>query len=266
MTRHEYLEIRHLHEERLGIRAIANRLGIHRRKVRKALNSKYVPNRVGRPRGSLVDEHRGWLLAKLQQYPELSAAKLHCMLKEQGFKGGYSIVKKAVADLRPRLKVVYQSLHFVPGECAQVDWGIWKTIDVPGGQRRLSFFVMTLCHSRMLHVEFFFGETLEFWLTAHKNAFEYFSGVPQDIMVDNCKTAVIKPRHNGTDAVLNSEYAAFAEYYGFNVNACSPHRPNEKGRVERNINYIRTSFLAAREPSVPRCYQSGCSLLDGNRR
>ena len=251
MTRQEYLEIRRLHEEGLSIRAIAKRLGVHRRKVRKALNSKQLPNRVGRPRGSIIDEHRGWLLAKLQQYPELSAAKLHSILKEQGFKGGYSVVKKAVADLRPRIKPVYQSLHFAPGECAQVDWGVWKAINVPGGRRRLSFFVMTLCHSRMLYVEFFFGESLEFWLTAHRNAFEYFGGIPQSIMVDNCKTAVIKPRRGGAEAVLNDEYAAFADYYGFKVNACSPRRPNEKGRVERNINYIRTGFLAARQIAVP---------------
>jgi len=251
MTRQEWVEIRQLHDEGLGIRAIAKRLGVHRRKVRKALDSKEVPNRVGRPRGSIIDEHRGWLLAKLQQYPELSATKLHSMLKEQEFKGGYSVVKKVVADLRPRIKPVYQTLHFAPGECAQVDWGVWKAIHVPGGTRRLSFFVMTLCHSRMLYFEFFFGETLEFWLTAHQNAFEYFGGVPQNIMVDNCKTAVIKPRRNGVDTVLNLDYAAFADYYGFNVNACTPHRPNEKGRVERNINYIRTGFLAARQVAVP---------------
>ena len=251
MTRQEYLEIRRLHEEGLSIRAIAKRLGVHRRKVRKALNSKQLPNRVGRPRGSIIDEHRGWLLAKLQQYPELSAAKLHTMLKEQGFTGGYSVVKKAVADLRPRIKPVYESLHFAPGECAQVDWGVWKAVNVPGGRRRLSFFVMTLCHSRMLYVEFFFGESLEFWLTAHRNAFEYFGGVPRNIMVDNCKTAVIKPRRSGAEAILNAEYAAFADCYGFKVSACSPRRPNEKGRVERNINYIRTGFLAARQTAVP---------------
>ena len=251
MTRQEYLEIRQLHEEGLGIRAIAKRLRVHRRKVRMALKSKQLPNRAGRPRGSIIDEHRGWLLAKLQQYPELSAAKLHSMLKEQNFKGGYSVVKKAVADLRPRIKPVYQSLHFAPGECAQVDWGAWKAIHVPGGTRRLSFFVMTLCHSRMLYVEFFLGETLEFWLTAHRNAFEYFGAVPKNIMVDNCKTAVIKPQRNGAEAVLNSDYAAFADYYGFNANPCSPHRPNQKGRVERSINYIRIGFLAARQPSLP---------------
>ena len=251
MTREEWLEIRRLHDQGLGIRAIAKRLGSHRRRVRKALKSNSPPQRTGRPRGSIVDDHRGWLLAKLEQYPELSAARLHDMLKEQGFKGSYSLVKQTVADLRPRLKMVYQTLHFTAGECAQVDWGAWKTIDVEGCRRRLSFFAMTLCYSRMLYVEFFFGETIEFWLTAHRNAFEYFGGIPQYVMVDNCKTAVIKPRKNGNEAKLNADYASFADYYRFNINACTPHRPNEKGRIERAISYIKEGFLAGREPSVP---------------
>ncbi len=120
MTRKEWLEIHRLHDLGLSIRAIAKRLGSHRRRVRKALESNRPVQRTGRPRGSIVDDHRGWLLAKLEQYPELSAARLHGMLREQGFSGSYSLVKQTVADLRPRLKPVYQTLHFNVGECAQV--------------------------------------------------------------------------------------------------------------------------------------------------
>jgi len=189
----EYLEIRRLHDEGLTCRAIARRLGVHRRKVRQALASQTPPKPTRTKRGSLIDEHRGWIMAKLQLYPELSAARIHQMLRERGFTGGYTLVKEAVAQLRPRLKPLYQSLSFHPGECAQVDWGVWKSLPVNGGTRRLSFFTMVLCHSRMLYAEFFFGEALEYWLAAHRNAFEYFGGVPERVMVDNCKTAVIAP-------------------------------------------------------------------------
>ena len=190
-------------------------------------------------------------MAKIQLHPELSAARLHHLLREQGFTGSYTLVKEAVAQLRPRLQPVYHSLSFQPGECAQVDWGVWKSIPIDGGVRRLSFFTMILCHSRMLYAEFFFGETLEFWLTAHRQAFDYFGGVPQRIMVDNYKTAVIVPRRNGNDPHINEAYAAFAHQYGFTVEPCTPGRPNEKGRVEKAVAYIKSSFLAGREPSPP---------------
>jgi transposase len=251
MTRDEYFEIRKLHDEGLTVRAIARRLGVHRRKVRAALKSPIPPASSSTRRGSIIDPYRGWILAKLQQYPQLSASRIHQMLTEQGFSGSYTLVKEVVAELRPRVQTVYQSLDFAPGECAQVDWGVWDSVDVPGGRRRLSFFAMVLCDSRMLYAELTFGESLEFWLQAHRNAFEYFGGVPERVMVDNCKTAVIIPRRGQRQATLNLDYAAFARHYHFHVQPCAVRAPQQKGRVERAIRHIRDGFLAGREPAVP---------------
>jgi hypothetical protein len=128
---------------------------------------------------------------------------------------------------------------------------VWKSLNVSGGVRRLSFFTMVLCHSRMLYAEFFFGESLEFWLTAHRNAFEFFGGVTEEVMVDNCKTAVIVPGTYGAAAKLNEAYAQFAHHYNFKVVPCTPHRPNEKGRVEKAVGYIKSAFLAGREAARP---------------
>ena len=249
MTHEEYLEIRRLRDQGLICRAIARRLRIHRRKVRKAMTALTPPKQTRTRRTSIIDPHRGWLMAKLQIDPELSAARLHHRLREQSFTGSYTLVKEAVAQLRPRLKPIYHSLSFQPGDCAQVDWGVWKTVAVDGGSRRLSFFTMVLCHSRMLYAEFFFGEALEYWLTAHHHAFDYFGGVPQRIMVDNCKTAVIVPGRNGNEPRLNEAYAAFAHQYGFAVEPCTPGRPNEKGYVAYCTSFTvlgnRLSFMCA---------------------
>ena len=251
MTQELFDEIHRLKAEGFSRRAISRQLGVHRRRVAKALNSSTPPKRRMPPRKSIIDPHRGFLMGKLQQYPDLSAARLHAMLKEQGFAGSYSLVKEAVADLRPRLKPAYETLHFEPGECAQVDWGVWQNAEVTNGKRRLSVFVMVLCDSRMIYAELFYGESMEFWLAAHRNAFEYFGGVPKRVMVDNCKTAVTKVRRHGVPAQINADYAAFARHYGFAVDACNPYRPNEKGRVEHAVGYLRKSFLAGREPSSP---------------
>jgi transposase len=251
MTREQYDDIRKLADEGLTIRAISRRLGVHRRKVRSAHSSDHVPTRKSPRRGSIIDPFRGWIMAKLQQYPELSARRIHQMLTEQGFTGGYTLAKEVVAEVRPSLAPVYQTLDFAPGECAQVDWGVWTTADVPGGRRRLSYFAMVLCHSRMLYAEVTFGESLEFWLQAHKNAFDYFGGAPATIMADNCKTAVITPRRGQREATLNLDYATFARHYHFHVQPCAVRAPQQKGRVERAIRHIRDGFLAGREPAVP---------------
>ena len=158
-------------------------------------------------------------------------------------------MKSCAAELRPRVKPAFFSLAFAPGECAQVDWGAWKGVDVPGGRRRISFFVMVLCHSRMMYVELFHGEAMEHWLTGHWNAFNAFGGVPEKVMVDNCKTAVITPASGGQPATFNPAYLDFAAHCGFQPAACNVGRPNEKGRVEQAVGYIKRSFFAGREPA-----------------
>ncbi|NQT19416.1 MAG: IS21 family transposase, partial [Planctomycetes bacterium] len=242
-------EIHALSDEGLSIRQIARRLHIHRRTARSTLRQTRPLPEKRTKRGSIIDPYRGWLLAKLQQYPKLKASRLFRMLPEQGYSGGYSLVKSCVAELRPRLKPAYFTLAFPPGDCAQVDWGVWKGMDVPGGRRCISFFVMVLCHSRMMYVELSMGEAAEHWLSAHRNAFTAFNGVPRRVMVDNCKTAVITPGAMGRSTVFNPAYLDFAAHYGFKPVACNVGRPNEKGRVEQGVGYVKTSFLAGREPA-----------------
>jgi len=53
-------------------------------------------------------------------------------------------------------------------------------------RRQLSFFVMVLCYSRRLYVEFTLAQTQEHFLACHQHAFEYFNGVTAEVMVDKC--------------------------------------------------------------------------------
>jgi hypothetical protein len=101
---------------------------------------------------------------------------------------------------------------------------------------------MVLCHSRMLYVEFTLSETMEHFLAAHQHAFEFFRGVPQQVMVDNCKVAVLQHRR-GEPAVINPRYLDFANHYGFTIKPCAVRQPQQKGRVEKAVDYIKGNFL-----------------------
>ena len=251
MTPAEIQKIRELSNSGFSMRSIAATLHIHRRKVKRALADISDDVKKPAPAASKLDSHRGWLLARMEQYPRINAHTLYNQLTENGFAGSYSLVRKYVSILRPVTRPAYRTLSFAPGEAAQVDWGEWRTIDVRGGRRRVSFFVMVLCHSRMLYTEMVFGESMEFWLQAHRNAFEFFGGVPERVIVDNCKTAVVKPRKYSREAEINPAYQDFANRCRFSVTACAPYHPESKGRVENAVGYVKTSFLAGREPGAP---------------
>ena len=270
MNRADWLTVRTLHGQGLSLRAIARRLGMHRRSVREAaLGDGARPPRQAPPRPSKLDEHRVWMQTLLARHPDLPAQRVFSLLRsERGFAGGASIVRECVARLRPRRRPAHFTLRFAPGECAQADWGCWKSVDAGGAPRRLSFFVMVLAHSRMLYAELSFGEAMEHWLACHRHAFEFFGGVPEKVRVDRCKTAVAGLEPDGTPRIT-AEYAAFARHYGFAVDPCNAYCPNEKGRVESGVGYLKTGFFAGREPTSLPAMQAALQdwlVTEANRR
>src|SRR5690606_34906370 len=112
-------EIRKLHNAGFSIRGIAMELHIHRRKVTCALADWSEAVKQPKTPSSKLDSHRGWLLARLEQYPKMNAHALYNQLLERGFDGSYSMTRKYVAMLRPAPRPAYRTLSFAPGEAAQ---------------------------------------------------------------------------------------------------------------------------------------------------
>lgn len=98
----------------------------------------------------------------------------------------------------------------------------------------------------MLSVEFTVSQTMEHFLAAHQHAFEAFGGVPQKVMVDHLKSAVLT-RALGQAPVFNPKYADFATHHGFDIVPCNVGKGNEKGRGENAVGYVTKNFLAGLE-------------------
>jgi transposase len=240
-----YHQIRHLRQQGLTAGQIAGELKLDERTVRAWMDEdKYQPRHSSK-RPSKLDAYRQEIIRSLQTHPFTARQILH-RVKENGYTGGYSILKEFVASVRPPKQEAFLTLTFAPGECAQVDWGCAGSIPVGNTNRRLSFFVMVLCHSRRLFLEFTLTERLEQFLACHQNAFRYFGGVPEKVMVDNLKSAVLSHPF-GQPAQYHPRYLDFAGHYGFEVKACNVRKPNEKGRVENAVAYVKKNFLSGLE-------------------
>lgn len=221
---------------------IARELSLDLRTVTLWLAEKRFRPRHISVRPSKLDPFKASIIQMLEAHP-YTARQVLQRIQEEGFSGRYSIVKRYVHKVRPTRKPAYLTLAFAPGECAQVDWGSYGSIRIGEASRRLSFFVMVLCYSRQMYVEFTVSQTMEHFLDCHANAFAAFGGVPARIMVDNLKSAVLQhPR--GQEAVYNPRYLDFAKHYGFAVTACGVRKPNEKGRVENAVGYVKKNLLA----------------------
>ena len=221
---------------------ISNELNLDYRTVAKWIVQKQYQPRNSPQRASKLDPFKGEIVRMLETYP-YTAAQILQRLREDSFDGGYTIVKDYVRMVRPPKTKAFLKLSFAPGECAQVDWGSYGSVSVGETSRRLSFFAMVFCYSRMMYVEFTVSQTMEHFLGCHQNAFDWFGAVPTKIMVDNLKSAVLK-RIVGKAPIFNPKYLDFANHYGFTIVPCAVGKGNEKGRVESGVGYVKKNFLA----------------------
>jgi transposase len=237
-----YCKILRMHDDHLRVSQIAEALGLDERTVLHWIEEGSYRQRKMAKRPSLLDPYKPQIVQWVETYP-YSTMQVFQQLREKGYTGGITIVKDYVQKIRPRKSKAFLTLSFTPGECAQVDWGQYGTVAVGSTRRKLSFFVMVLCYSRLMYVEFTVSETMEHFLGCHQNAFHFFGAVPGAIMVDNLKCAVIR-RLVGLGPVFNARYLDFANHYGFKIRACSVGKGNEKGRVENGVGYVKKNFLA----------------------
>lgn len=231
----------------LSIAQIARQLHLHPETVALWLERpRYEPRKPPR-RASKLDAFRAEIVRLLHHHP-YSAQQVFQRLREGGYSGGITIVRQLVSQLRPPVPKAFLTLRFLPGQCAQVDWGHAGWIQCGKARRRVSFFVMVLAYSRRIYVEFTLGQAMEFFLTAHQNALAYFGGVPSEVWVDNCKTAVLDHPVGGP-ATFHPRYIDLAQHYGFQIRACAPRQPQQKGRVESAVGYIKGNLLRGLELS-----------------
>ena len=132
---------------------------------------------------SSVEPYRELVVKLRQQGVEMVA--IHQRLRERGYGGSYSSVRRFVRNLEPLTPEVTVRVETPPGEEAQVDFGFaGRMVDPETDElRRAWAFVMTLSWSRHQYVEFVFDQKIETWLRLHRNAFQFLGGYMRSCQV-----------------------------------------------------------------------------------
>lgn len=248
----ELMMILELHREGLSITAIARRTGRDPKTVRKYIEQgieapSYGPRSVGRP--SKLAPYLDFLSQRVSAFPELSAARLTREIRELGYVGAYTAVKRYLAAIRPEGQPKPYEVRFEtpPGVQAQVDFArfVVEFEDDPGISRIVWLFSLVLGHSRFLFARYVLHQDLQTLLRCHMQAFDALGGVPIEILYDRMKTAVTGEDGQG-HIIYNRSLLALASHYRFQPRACRPYRAKTKGKVERPFSYIRQDFFLAR--------------------
>jgi transposase len=246
ITPEQHAEIRRLYYgEHWKVGTIAAALGVHHDTVRAAIAHATQGVRRSPCRTMLTDPYVPFLRDTLTQYPRLRATRLFEMVKARGYPGSVVQLRRAVRLLRPAATAtVYRRLTTLAGEEAQVDWGVFGAIRIGHGVRTVSGFVMVLSYSRAVFAHFTLDQTLESFLRGHVEAFQTFQGSARTLVYDNLRSAVLE--RAGTAIRFHPRLLELAGHYHFAPRPCTPGRGNEKGKVERQIQYVRHAFFVAR--------------------
>jgi len=225
LSKEDYIVIKSLHKRGLYQKEIAAELGVHPKTVSRALKRGEAPRQRRKRRGSKLDPYKP-KIDRLLAAGVWNAVVILREIQADGYEGGATILRDYIRPkraLRPgRATVRFET---EPGQQLQSDWGE-ITVEIGGQPTKVHFIVNQLGYSRRFH----------FWCTDRQDAehtyeglirsFEYFGGVPAEVLVDNQKSTVLKP--SGRDkAVFNPRFLDLAGHYGFTPRACRPYRARD---------------------------------------
>lgn len=246
-------------------RQIAKTLGLNRKTVKKYIleyedeKAQSLVDKVGiiqPPRYDTTTRSKRKLTQNIQEYIDaclrkndlkrqsgkakqsMKAVDIHESLLDSGFQISYSTVCQYIRDAKRKKKEVFIRQHYTPGSCSEFDWGQVK-LDIGGTQKNMMLAVFTLAYSNHRWAMLFYREDMSSLLQAHVEYFGSINGVPAQIVYDNMKTAVAKFTIKQSTKVATNDLLKLSSYYQFDYRFCNAAKGNEKGHVERSVEYIR---------------------------
>ncbi|QNO13736.1 IS21 family transposase [Alkalicella caledoniensis] len=240
--------------EGLSQRAIAEKLGIHRETVKRALarDEHGYQLTVDRPK-PVNDEFEERIKEMLiensyrQRKDRLTKTRMHELMCEEGYKGSYSsfthLVRQIESSEELKSKEAFFKLAPIPGTL-QVDFGDMVVMD-NGIPKVIQVFCAKLTTSKSEFIKSYPRQSTEFFFDGLNSAFIFYGGIPKRIVFDNLKQAV-KEIKTEKERILQERFLRFSAYYAFEAIFCNPSRGNEKGLVENLVKYTRNNYFKPR--------------------
>jgi transposase len=245
----ELMMILELHRQGLSVAAIARETGKDAKTIRRYIARGLEPPVYGPrpPQPCRLDAYKAYLQERIAAYP-LSGRRLLREIRALGYGGGYTAVTDFLRSVRPPASPPFEvRFETPPGRQAQVDFAQFPVTftDEPAVTRIVWLFSLVLGASRWLWARFVLHQDLQTVLRCHIAAFAALGGVPEEVLYDRMKTAVIGEATEG-GIVYNRTLLDFAGHYRFHPKACRPYRAKTKGKVERPFRYVRQDFFLGR--------------------
>ena len=238
-------------------RAIARALGVSRNTVRALRDAHEAgretehvaieprPSRVPRP--TKLDAYKRRVTELMGRFPDITAQRVFEVLKDEGFDGGYTGVKRYVRSLRPPPKPApsLSTPDYGLGQMSESDWSPYEVRFTTGKTATVQALSYVLVASKRKYFGLYESNDLHALMDGHERAFARFDGCATQCKYDSQKPVVL--RWEGNQPIYNPRFLAFSSHYEFRPLAVRRGHPNDKPRTERSFWEVERSFLNGRE-------------------
>lgn len=238
------ITIKTLIEKKYSQRAIAKTLGINRKTVKKYVEQIEKAKSLQDIKTPVIAKSKklDYYKAEIEQWlsQSLTGVLIHQrLIEEKNVSISYASISRFLKNYKT--PEVYIPLISKPAEEAQVDFGYLGRFLKDGKVVKVWVFSMVLSYSRYSYQCIVTNQSVKSFIECHIRAFEYFTGVPNTVKIDNLKAGVIAP--DFYEPQIQRQYAEFLEHYNSLPITARIRRGQDKGKVESSVKYVKNNFL-----------------------
>jgi transposase len=187
-----------------------------------------------------------WRRANGISKQQMKKIDIYEYLNKKKFNISYSTVKRLIKSIENRHREAFIRQEYKHGDICEFDWGTVKLDIGESGYEAYQMAVFTSAKSGYRYAMLFKTQDTAAFQQSHAEFFDHCKGNFKMMVYDNMRVAVKKfvGLHEKEPTKALSELSI---YYGFNFRFTNIARGNEKGHVERSVEYVRRKVFS--EPS-----------------
>ncbi len=167
----------------------------------------------------------------------MKGTDIHELLLQEKFEISYQSVTGYIREIRKRKKEAFIKQYYEFGEVCEFDWGDAK-LTIGGKEILFKMAVFTLACSNIRYALLYRHEDTQAFVDSHIKFFAFLGKVPHQMVYDNMRVAVAK-FVGKTEKTATIALKQMSTYYGFDFRFCNICKGNEKGHVEKSVEFIR---------------------------
>lgn len=176
---------------------------------------------------------------------QLLKKDIHEKLLQAGHQIGYTTVCTAIAVRHQRQQEAFIRQQYAPAASCEFDWAEVK-IKIEREYKRFYLAVFTSAYSNYRFALLFQRQDTLAFKEAHISFFKHTQGIYHEVVYDNMRVAIRefvgKHEKHPTEALLQ-----LSGWYQYKWRFCNAAKGNEKGHVERSVEYIRRKVFAFKD-------------------